>query len=49
MGMFFHTAHEVPERPADPEVRRANMRRIRPLFKAYWRRLSFRCPSTRPR
>src|SRR4029077_4653437 len=29
-----------PERPSDPEVRRANLRRIGPLFKPYWRRLS---------
>jgi ATP-binding cassette, subfamily B, bacterial len=42
MGMFFHDSGQAPpERPADPEVRRANMRRIRPLFKPYWRRLSF--------
>jgi len=40
MGMFFHSAREAPERPADPEVRRANMRRIGPLFKPYRRRLS---------
>jgi ATP-binding cassette, subfamily B, bacterial len=42
MGMFFHDRGEAPpERPADPEVRRANLRRIGPLFKPYWRRLSF--------
>ena len=41
MGMFFHDRGEPPpDRPADPAVRRANMRRIRPLFKPYWRRLS---------
>ncbi|MFL5959978.1 MAG: ABC transporter ATP-binding protein [Gaiellaceae bacterium] len=41
MGMFFHDRGEAPpERPVDPEVRRANMRRIGPLFKPYWRRLS---------
>src|SRR5579885_3684765 len=40
MGMFFHSPHEAPERPADPALRRANMRRIGPLFKPYWRRLS---------
>src|SRR5579862_3122806 len=40
MGMFFHSAREAPERPADPAVRRANMRRIGPLFKPYWRRLT---------
>jgi ABC-type multidrug transport system fused ATPase/permease subunit len=41
MGMFFHDRGEAPpERPADPEVRRANLRRIGQLFKPYWRRLS---------
>src|SRR5438874_7159179 len=41
MGMFFHDRGEAPpERPADPEVRRANLRRIGPLFKPYGRRLS---------
>ena len=41
MGMFFHDRGEAPpERPVDPEVRRANMRRIGSLFKPYWRRLS---------
>jgi ATP-binding cassette subfamily B protein len=41
MGMFFHDRGEAPpERPVDPEVRRANMRRIGRLFKPYWRRLS---------
>jgi len=41
MGMFFHDRGEAPpERPTDPEVRRANLRRIGPLFKPYWRRLS---------
>jgi ATP-binding cassette subfamily B protein len=41
MGMFFHDRGEAPpERPADPEVRRANLRRIGPLFKPYRRRLS---------
>jgi ATP-binding cassette subfamily B protein len=39
--MFFHDrGGPPPERPADPAVRRANMRRIGPLFKPYWRRLS---------
>ncbi|MDE3026657.1 MAG: ABC transporter ATP-binding protein, partial [Acidobacteriota bacterium] len=38
--MFFHSAHEAPERPADPAVRRANLHRIGPLFTPYWRRLS---------
>src|SRR5215475_12433948 len=41
MGMFFHDRGETPpERPADPEVRRANLRRIGRLFTPYWRRLS---------
>jgi ATP-binding cassette, subfamily B, bacterial len=41
MGMFFHDRGEAPpERPSDPEVRRANLRRIGPLFKPYSRRLS---------
>jgi ATP-binding cassette subfamily B protein len=40
MGMFFHSAQAPPERPSDPAVRRANLRRIGPLFKPYWRRLS---------
>src|SRR5207247_181770 len=39
MGMFFHSADAVPERPADPAVRRANLRRIGPLFAPYKRRL----------
>src|SRR5262249_52916527 len=39
--MFFHDRGEAPpERPVDPEVRRANLRRIWPLFKPYRRRLS---------
>src|SRR5947208_979988 len=40
MGMFFHSSEAPAERPADPAVRRANLRRIGPLFKPYWRRLS---------
>jgi len=40
MGMFFHSADGVPERPADPEVRRANLRRIGPLFTPYKARLA---------
>jgi ATP-binding cassette, subfamily B, bacterial len=41
MGMFFHDRGEPPpERPSDPEVRRANLRRIGSLFKPYRRRLS---------
>jgi ATP-binding cassette, subfamily B, bacterial len=39
MGMFFHSADGVPERPADPAVRRANIRRIGPLFAPYKARL----------
>jgi ATP-binding cassette subfamily B protein len=39
MGMFFHSADGRPERPADPEVRRANLRRIGPLFTPYKVRL----------
>jgi len=38
--MYFHSAREAPERPADPEVRRANLRRIVALFKPYRARLS---------
>jgi len=40
MGMFFHSSDTPPERPADPAVRRANLRRIGPLFKPYKARLS---------
>ncbi|HVS85502.1 MAG TPA: ABC transporter ATP-binding protein, partial [Gaiellaceae bacterium] len=41
MGMFFHDRGQAPpERPSDPAVRRANLRRIGPLFAPYWRRLS---------
>src|SRR5947199_8209526 len=39
MGMFFHSSAEPPERPADPAVRRANIRRIGPLFAPYKLRL----------
>jgi ATP-binding cassette subfamily B protein len=39
MGMFFHTAEEAPERPADPGKRRANLRRIGRLFAPYKLRL----------
>ena len=38
--MYFHSAREAPERPADPEVRRANFRRIVSLFTPYRPRLS---------
>jgi ATP-binding cassette, subfamily B, bacterial len=38
--MYFHSAREAPERPADPEVRRANLRRIVALFRPYHTRLS---------
>jgi hypothetical protein len=39
MGMFFHSSDAPPERPADPEVRRANLNRIGRLFAAYKLRL----------
>jgi len=39
MGMFFHSAEPPAERPADPAVRRANLRRIGRLFAAYRLRL----------
>jgi len=38
--MFFHSADAPAERPADPAVRRANMRRVGALFRPYWPRLS---------
>ncbi len=38
--MYFHSSREEPERTADPEKRRANLRRIGPLFKPYRQRLS---------
>ena len=34
---------EPPERPADPAVRKANLRRIVRLFRPYWRRLTVVC------
>ena len=37
--MFFHSSEEAPERPADPAVRRANLRRIGRLFAPYKLRL----------
>ena len=37
--MFFHSAEAPPERPADPAVRRANLRRIGGLFTPYRLRL----------
>ena len=37
--MFYHSAETPPERPADPAVRRANLRRIGPLFAPYRLRL----------
>jgi ATP-binding cassette, subfamily B, bacterial len=40
MGMFFHSADDAPERTADPEQRRANLRRVGALFKPYRLRLS---------
>jgi ATP-binding cassette, subfamily B, bacterial len=39
MGMFFHGPVTAPERPADPAVRRATLRRIWPLFTPYKLRL----------
>jgi ATP-binding cassette subfamily B protein len=39
MGMYFHSAAEAPERPADPAVRRANLRRVARLFRPYRLRL----------
>src|SRR5256885_15986601 len=39
MGMFFHSSDGPPERPADPALRRANLRRIGPLFTPYKLRL----------
>ncbi len=38
--MFFHSSDASPERPADPEVRRANLRRVVRLFRPYRGRLS---------
>jgi ATP-binding cassette subfamily B protein len=39
VGGFWHSANEVPERPADPAKRRANLRRIGSLFTPYGVRL----------
>src|SRR3954468_8448616 len=39
MARFYRSTQEAPERPADPAVRRANLRRIGPLFAPYKRRL----------
>src|SRR5438034_6763738 len=39
MGMFFHSSDAPPERPEDPAVRRANLRRIGRLFAPYKQRL----------
>jgi ATP-binding cassette subfamily B protein len=38
--MFFHTANEAPERPADPAKRRSNLRRVGRLFARYKLRLT---------
>ncbi len=38
--MFFHSSQEAPERPADPAVRRANLRRVGSLFGPYGARLA---------
>jgi ATP-binding cassette subfamily B protein len=40
MGMFFHSANEAPERPADPAKRRSNLRRVGRLFAPYKLRLT---------
>src|SRR3954449_5288825 len=40
VARFYRSTKEAPERPADPAVRRANMRRIGPLFAPYKARLS---------
>src|SRR5215211_6601621 len=39
MGRFFYSADAPPERPADPAVRRVNLRRIGRLFAPYKQRL----------
>src|SRR6266702_2842251 len=39
MGMFFHSSETAPERPSDPAVRRANLKRIAGLFAPYKLRL----------
>jgi ATP-binding cassette subfamily B protein len=39
VASFYGSSREAPERPADPAVRRANLRRIGPLFARYKRRL----------
>src|SRR5256885_13275871 len=39
MGMFFHSSEAPPERAGDAAVRRANLRRIGPLFAPYKVRL----------
>ena len=37
------TSDEPPERPSDPAVRKANLRRIFPLFRPYRARLGVVC------
>src|SRR5213593_1682179 len=39
MGMYFHSSDPPPDRPADPALRRANLRRIGRLFVPYKLRL----------
>src|SRR3954452_14256862 len=39
MGMFWRSLETLPERPADPALRRANLRRIGGLFTPYKARL----------
>src|SRR4051812_13302701 len=40
VARFYRSTGEAPERPADPAVRRANLRRIGPLFVRYKLRLA---------
>jgi len=40
MARFSRGFQEPPERPADPAIRRANLRRVGRLFRPYWGRLS---------
>jgi ATP-binding cassette, subfamily B, bacterial len=40
MGIFFHSSDPPPDRPSDPELRRANLSRIGRLFQPYKVRLS---------
>jgi ATP-binding cassette, subfamily B, bacterial len=40
MSVFFHSSDDAPTRPADPALRRANLRRISRLFAPYKLRLA---------